>query len=428
MDPFLTNRELASLILLGALTVLVLSQGGRGQILRSARDVLMALVSPRLLVPTLAYIGILVGALLPASHIWLWETGLWKETAVWMLISGLGLFFSLNQAMEEPGFFRRAVIRMLFVVVIVEFIANLETFPLWAELPAQGAAFFAGFMTVHENPTIRRSGTTYLGLLTLSAVAWGIWHIASDWSHLDHELLVKAFLLPIWLTPIALSVVYVTAVWSLYGVIFRLMRYAQEDKSLVAQRLALVLRTGASLSRLRMARGREPLIAGASGFWDAGVAVGQIWQERRDEAEAGAAAGRRLIENAGLEGVDEYGRQLDRREHSETMQALHFLATAQMGHYRNRGGVYPDNLLPSVEPSFERYGLTEPFGITMYVAADGQSWYAERQTVTGHWFAIGAAAPPPDQWMFDGPRRPSGFPAEPEWDQWGVGDSSVNWD
>ena len=283
-------------------------------------------------------------------------------------------------------------------------------------------------MTVHENPTIRRSGTTYLGLFTLSAVAWGVWHIASDWSHLDHELLLKAFLLPIWLTPIALAVVFITAVWSLYGVVFRLMRYAQEDKSLGAQRLVLVLRAGASLSRLRMVRGREPLIAGADGFWDAGVVVGQIWQERRDEAEAEAAAARRLIENDGVEGVDECGRQLDQREHSETTQALHFLATAQMGHYRNRGEIYHDDLLPIVEPSFERYGLLEPFGITTYVAADGQSWYAERQTVTGHWFAIGAAAPPPDQWMFDGPSRPSGFPAEPEWDQWGVGESSVNWD
>lgn len=34
--------------------------------------------------------------------------------------------------------------------------------------------------------------------------------------------------------------------------------------------------------------------------------------------------------------------------------------------------------------------------IRTQVSGDGQRWYAERQTITGHWFAIGAAGPPSD--------------------------------
>ena len=44
---------------------------------------------------------------------------------------------------------------------------------------------------------------------------------------------------------------------------------------------------------------------------------------------------------------------------------------------------------------------------------DDQAW---RRTIAGWCFAIGAAGPPPDQWLDDGPNPPRGFPGEdPEW-------------
>ena len=52
----------------------------------------------------------------------------------------------------------------------------------------------------------------------------------------------------------------------------------------------------------------------------------------------------------------------------------------------------------------------------MRVHEAGQSWYAWRRTVTGWCFAIGAAGPPPEQWEYDGPEPPAGFPGEdPAW-------------
>ena len=97
-----------------------------------------------------------------------------------------------------------------------------------------------------------------------------------------------------------------------------------------------------------------------------------------------------------------------------------------MGQYRNGGEKYREDLLAMRVHSFTRDGLPQPDGIAMYVAADGQSWYAERQIITGHWFAIGAAGSPSDQWLFDGPNRPSRFPNEAEWDHWGGGEHSGN--
>ena len=99
-----------------------------------------------------------------------------------------------------------------------------------------------------------------------------------------------------------------------------------------------------------------------------------------------------------------------------------------MGHYRNSGGYQKESLAPVVENLSEKYSLPNSNGIRMHVSSDGQRWYAERKTITGQWFAIGAAGPPSDQWLYDGPEPPSGYPDDSEWDQW-IGDNhAVNWD
>ncbi len=116
------------------------------------------------------------------------------------------------------------------------------------------------------------------------------------------------------------------------------------------------------------------------------------------------------------------------RHRLQLFMALRWLSTCQMGRYRNGGGRCRSDLLPTVESQFTRDGLPERHGVELHVSSDGQQRYATRRTVTGWWFAIGAAGPPPDEWMYDGPCPPRGFPAAPEWDRFGWGPASVNWD
>ncbi len=426
----LTNRELATVILLGALAAWALMSSNRAAVLRSTGSVLATLNRPKLSVPIILYIGFITGLLVPASWVGLWESDLVGATVRWVLFSGLGLLFSLNAAIDEPGFFRRAFLRMLAVVAVVEFLATLSSFPLWAEVLGQLLAAMAAVIAVQAGtyPRAARTANGYLIFFGLAALAWGVWQVVDDWSLIDRGLLFREFLLPIWLTPFALLFVFGFAVVAAYEKAFVRMRFGARDQfPLARQRLALVLRSGISLSHLRLVAGREPWIANASGLRESWNRIGEVKQERREQALTDAAAARRLIENAGRVGVDGDGRQLDRREFSETQQALRSLAVAQMG-WCNRDGRYREDLLEILEPTFGLDGLQGPSGITMYVAPDGQGWYAERQTITGHWFAIGAAGPTPDQWLLDGPERPSGFPAEPEWDHWGGGSPSLNWD
>ena len=416
-----------------ALALVSPRRSGHRGLLRSVSDIVSTLATPKLLIPTLLYVLAILGILIPASHFGLWEPSLWKTTVTWLLVSGLGLLFNLSQAIDDAAFFRRAALRTLGVVGIVEFIANLESFALWVEIPGQLLAVTAvaavTTASLAEAPAQRRVASTYLGIYGLCALVWGAWNLIGDWSDANHGMLIREFLMPIWLTPVALLMVYAYAVLAAYESTFIRMRIVKQRGSLARQRLALVLRAGIWLPYLRLVRGQGAhRIARTDGFREAWAVVGQIRQEHREQAKAEAAEERRLIDNAGRVGADEFGRQFDRRGHAETQAALRRVAMSQMGHYRNGGTKYRGDLLPILEPGFKRDGLSLPHGIAMHVAADGQSWYAERQTITRYCFAIGAVGPPPDQWLFAGPERPSGFPDDAEWDHWGGGQHSLNWD
>lgn len=152
--------------------------------------------------------------------------------------------------------------------------------------------------------------------------------------------------------------------------------------------------------------------ARASNFAAARQVVSEFLNSRREAERAAIEEQQRLRRYAGSDEVDANGRRLDRREFKETMRALDWLATCQMGWYRNQGELYRTDLLEKLGNDVTRQGLPPDPGITMKVAKAGQSWYAWRRTVTGWCFAIGAAGPPPDQWKYDGPEPPQGFPGK----------------
>ena len=433
-EAVLTSREIAALIILLGVIAFVLTRPGRDEILSSVGGVLVTLAKPSILGPLLLYVGWIFTAVAGASQLNLWNSDLLKTTILWLVLSGLVLVMRLNDAIEKPGFFRGAVIRTLGVAAAVEFLSALKSFPLWLEIPAQALAFvFAGVVVLAErepkHAPVGKLATGYLATFGLSALIWSVAGLVSNWSSLDQGRVAREFLLPIWLTPVALLFVYGFAVVAAYESSFKRMRIWRKDGPLLRQRLAVMMRANGRLGTLRLVTGLGlQRIARTETYRQAWREVGSLRVEARQRAAEEAASKRRLIENAGVTGTDESGRQLDQREFVATRSALRWLATCQMGHYRSRERKYRADLLPIVEPHFVRDGLPENHEVEMYVARNGQCWYATRQAITGWWFAIGAAGPPPDQWVYDGPHPPQGFPAESEWDRFGGDMASANWD
>jgi hypothetical protein len=431
----MTNRELTAVIFLVILVgFLVLKSRSDDDLRKSLRGVVGSLASPWILIPILLYAGVITLAVAVAERLDLWTLDLLKSTVLWFVLSGLVLLLNVNEAIQKPDFFRRALFKTLGVGAVVEFLAALRSFPLWVEVPGQGLAIIFAMMAAFterkpEHAPARKVANGYLILFGLSVISWSIAGLIGNWSDLDHAMVLREYLIPIWLTPIALVFVYVFALVAAYQGAFLRMRIWEKDRPLLKQRLAIICRSNVRLSYLRRLSGLAPQrIARTSGFRAAWREVGILQKEEKEREAEEDAAQRRLIDNAGLVGADSSGRQLDQREFEETRKALMWLATCHMGHYRNHGKRYRPDLLAIVESHFARDGLPEDHGIEMYVRPDGQSWYATRQTISGWWFAIGAAGEPPDQWLFDGPEAPGSFPGLPVWDQFGGGEASLNWD
>lgn len=63
----------------------------------------------------------------------------------------------------------------------------------------------------------------------------------------------------------------------------------------------------------------------------------------------------------------------------------------------------------------------------MRVSKNGKAWCAYRKTVSGWVLGIGAAGPPPNQWLYDGAQAPSDYPGRGA--SWGQGpfETPPNW-
>lgn len=295
---WLTNREIATLVLLGALLVGIFVLALRKERLRGAFGGLFrSFVRPHILFVLVWYYGCLSAAVFAASRLGLWEWGLWKPTGVWMVLSGFGLLFRYDEVVKQPGFGWRVSVRTIALVEIVSFVADLASFPLLVEIPAQALALIAGVMSAWagdnpEHTAAARLANRYLMLFGVVAVLAGIRRAATDWENLDHGLLIREFLVPIWLTPVALVCVYAFAIYCVYEVAFKQMTLVETDRNLFRQRLAVVLRTYCRVSRVRVLRRvGGTRFAHASGFRDAWNELGEIL--RREKRARSAAVSSR---------------------------------------------------------------------------------------------------------------------------------------
>lgn len=435
-DFFLTNRELALIVaLLFWLAVVALSsrRGTSGHGLwGSVRGLLSAAADKAILLPVVVYLCWMSAALAAAGAVGLWNVRLVKAAVLWWLFSGVGLFGTGIEAVKQDGAIAGAFKRLIGAAVIFEFVANVASFPLFIEIPAQILAVPCGVVgalgSVRQEH--RRRGMFASGLLMLlglAAIAWGITRLVADWKAIDKHLLWREFVMPLWLTPVALAFMMLLALYFVYEATFSVMGSESAVSLSWRHRLAVFARCGPRLRAIRAVRPAAGWLANDPGFRSTWRWTGRVLREDRRRRANGAAKAQRLVDNVGAVGIDSFGQQLDQREHAATRAALQWLYTCHLGHYPKQGNRYFAGLEAIIDSLSEKYDLPHPNNIEMHISDDGQSWYAARQTITGHWFAIGAAGPPTDQWFYDGPTAPTGFPDEFGWDQWVPDSNSPNW-
>jgi hypothetical protein len=157
-------------------------------------------------------------------------------------------------------------------------------------------------------------------------------------------------------------------------------------------------------------------ISRSRGFREALAHVREYERAREDWRREKEERAARLVQYAGVKGVDDDGKVLDQREIKDTREALRWIETCHLGHYNNRGKYRKDLMSGVLLDDFTRQGLPEEHGITMRVRKDGQAWYAWRRTPSGHVFGIGMNKGRDNEWLYEGEEQPKGFPgSDPSW-------------
>lgn len=415
------NREWALL-----LWVLVLLGWAiyRDETRASLRQVLTTAANVKILIPLMGLLAWTAGLVYAGWRVGLWEPNLASSTVLWFVTAGLVLFGNLNEVSKKENYFRRKALATLELGVFVHTYSELFVLSLAAELVLQPFFALLGGMSVvaaqrDEHKPVKRLVDAVVIIGSLVILAFVTHRLVTDWDSIEKGSLFAQLALPVWLTLGVLPFIYLVGTYATYETAFTRINFRSKGtwRDRLRSKLVLMASFHVKARELGAFSGAWQFrLAEAGSFAQAREVVRDFGRSERERQREAEEAERRLERYAGDPGVDEEGRRLDRREFEETTSALRWLATCQMGWYRNRGGRYREDLLEILDDDFPRHGLPKPSGIIMEVSEAGDSWYAWRRTVTGWVFAIGAAGPPPDQWEYDGPEPPPGFPGEdPSW-------------
>lgn len=411
----LTTREWASVIWGTVLVVAGLATPFVREALAPSARMLLTLWS--LHTAVLALLGWVVLVCYLGAQVGLWNWDLLKDTVIWVLVSGVASIFSALKAGKEEHFFRRSVLATLSVAAVMQFMLNLETFALWAELLLQLVVFllvvFGSVAAIQPETrpvhTVANGALTLLWLMVMIGTARAL---LASWDDLDAERTALALAFSLWFPLAMLPFVYVLGLVLSYDAVLSRARFHANGAGPKRRvRLAMLMGLHGDLRAVNdlPKHGHQfRAIVQSKTFGDALRSVDAYKTAREEEAREKAAKAARLVDCAGVEGVDEEGKLLDQREVKETQSALRWLHTCQMGRH-NHDGRYRRDLLELLG-DLDRHGLPGDHSITLRVSKSGQSWYAWRRLPIGHVLGIGADGPTPSEWLYDGAEPPKGFP------------------
>ena len=354
----------------------------------------------------------------------LWEPAQLKDTIVWFAVTGMALLFGVGQSATDRRFYVTRVVEVISGASLLQIFLGLVTFELWIEVLWPVPIVLVSLMLVvaARDPAmaaLRKVLTVIQVLLVLGLLGAVLVILIDQLPHYDWGAQLHSFLLTVWLTVGALPLIAWLSLYSNYQSAFGHLRKRDGSAASLTAKLAVLSTLHVRNRELLRFAGYWPRqTAEADGFWAARRVVRQFRADLQERDAVVQQQADDLVHYAGVEGTDEEGRQLDRREFVETQAALEWLANnCHMGWYRNQEPKkrYKADLLKIFQPGHTR-GLPDEHGISMKVRGDGQAWFAWRRTTTGWVFGIGAKGSPPSEWFYEGPEPPKGYPGSgPGW-------------
>jgi len=408
----LTNRETALMVWLMIMFIAVLS-------MRSTRPLLAhtfrSALAWKILVPFLLFTAYMAAATWLAWHAGLWTSALVTDSIVWFLTVALGLFLKSNEALSTRRHYLNTFLAAVGVIATFEFFSGLYSLPIAAEFVMQGVLGFLGGLwafaqTQDRYRTLARGLSWLFGIVGIALLVVSLSGFVGDVQagNVGWSTTWRRFVLPIWMTAVAIGYLWCLSLAMAYEVAFTRLRSVRlEGMSTWRARIALVavagVRThavGSTDMMLFKRMVRTPRVRDAKRVY-------RDWSVEKAKAALPLPPGE----------VDA----------NATRDSLRFLSTCHMGHYRNDGR-YRADLITIVESSFSRYGLPTNHEVVHRVSEDGQSWWAWRTLLDGQCVGIGAQGTPPDTSYYEGDGPPTSDPPGDGWrDQMNLPEESSFW-
>ena len=385
-----TNREIATVILLLGILLFATVKIGAVKTTRGLWDVIVAALSPKILIPGLLLVLYSVMIFLGAYRIGIWSSKILLDTILEISFIGLPSLAIAVKANSVVSIYRQFVIPEIGFGAIVAFYIGIESFSLPVEV---GLQFVICAFTVlqvvgkyepaGENVSKFSSCLlTVIGLGIIVAASWGIAHTwnAIDWG-VEIEALGMALYYPILMVPAIVALGYY-AVYETLGI--RIKICSKGMRFLTRAYLYGLLFP--SLVAVKHFNGSEITNYTKCGSWKERNQY--IKNYKRILAETAAkenAKLKRMESGLGKRGFDEDGIWLDWENLEEIKTSLRSVASIQDRRWRE-DHAYAANMQGAFVDVFTPRGCISG----SYVSSDGRAYICWMSNGTGFTFGVGA--------------------------------------
>lgn len=257
------NREVAVIFWLSVFTLgILISKKTRTSGIRLIRVFfqykLIVLMSLALIYVLLVLIGL--------HWLSLWSPELFTETLIWFITAAIVMLFGFNEVAKQENYWRFALVEILKFTLIVEYITNLHTFSLAAELILVPVLVIIGMMQAfsglnEEHRKVNQFMDTVVVIFGLSLFAYSLYRVVIAPQSLFAG--IAELVMPLILSVLFLPFVYLIAVCSEYEQLWVQlgMLYRQDDELRSARRktmLVIFKSCGLRLLRVKQLRTKLP--------------------------------------------------------------------------------------------------------------------------------------------------------------------------
>ena len=250
-DTF-SNREMAAgLWLLFFFFVAMISRSIRLSLLH----LIHIFCARKILIVVSCMLAYVLGIILLLRQVGLWHVADLKDTVIWTMSIGFMLIVRVATNYEE-GFFKAMLLDNLKVMILVEFLVNLYSFPFWIEIILLPGLLFVVLLQAQgelnpENQPVVKIMEFLLGVYGVAVLSFSLFQVVSHFSEVATLESLRVFLLPILMSILYTPFIYCVAIVTKYENVFVQISIMNFNDALAAQfKKAVVLKSGLGLRTL----------------------------------------------------------------------------------------------------------------------------------------------------------------------------------